>query len=138
MQAAAVVKTLLKFSTRGCIHREFLTTNRILERWAVDSNSGLPTDEWDDTPHARAVSLDPDTWLAVDKEVRTLPESNRKLVVYWYCKPWPTDVVAQKLRLTRENVYVAHGLVLNFMKYRLEKTGNRTIQRLLKLQIDAE
>lgn len=138
MQAAAVVKTLLKFSTKGAIPREFLTTNRILERWAVDSNDGLPTDQWDDDPRSRAVPLDPDTWLVVDGQVRSLPESNRKVVVYWYTKPWPTATIASKLRLTRENLYVAHGLVLNFMKYRLEKTGHQPILRMLKLRMDAE
>lgn len=138
MQTAAVIRSLLKVSVKGSIPREFLTTDRILQRWAVDSNSGLPTDFWDENPKSRAVPLDPDTWLIVDRQVQTLPPSNKKVVVYWYTKPWPTDLIARKLNLNRDNLCVAHGLVLNFMKHRLENTGDLTIQRLLKLRIDAE
>lgn len=117
--------------TPGVIPHELLTTDRILDRWSVDSGSGLPTAEWDDTPHARPVPLDSDTWLVVDREIRTSPDSTRRFVVGWYTSPLPTSVQADKAGMELRTYQKIHLLTLNFMRYRFAKTGNLTLQRLL-------
>lgn len=132
---AQIRKALLGEAATGVIPRELLTTDRILQRWSVDSGSGLPSDLFDDSPRSRPVPLDSDTWLVVDREVRTSPPSTKRIVVAWYCTPAPTKVIAERLGYSRAKLYVALGLCLNFMKYRFEGAGSRTLNELLLLRV---
>jgi hypothetical protein len=135
LNPAQIRKALLGEAATGVIPRELLTTDRVLQRWAVDSGTGLPSDFWDDTPKSRAVPLDGDTWLVVDREVRTSPASTKRIIVAWYCTAAPTKVIAERLGFSREKLYVAVGIALNFMKYRFEGAGCRTLTELLILRV---
>lgn len=132
MKPGSVLRAIMTGKrTPGVIPLEFLTTDRILDRWSVDSGSGLPTEEWDDTPRSRPVPLDDDTWLVVDREVRTSPPSTRKFVVRWYTSPLPTSVQAEQAGMDIRTYQKIHLVTLNFMRHRFEKTGHPTLLRLL-------
>lgn len=132
MKAASVRKAIeTGIQLPGTIPLEFMTTDRILERWAADSGSGLPTEVWDDTPHSRPVPLDDDTWLVVDACVRKAPERSREFIVRWYKSPLPTSIQAKKAGMDEKKYKQIHALTLHFMKHRLEETGNATLRRLL-------
>ncbi|MEP7314264.1 MAG: hypothetical protein ABI859_16895 [Pseudomonadota bacterium] len=136
MNPAQVRKALLGEAATGVIPRDLLTTDRVLQRWSVGSGSGLPSDTWDDTPRSRPVSLDPDTWFVVDKEIRSVPRTTNRIVVGWYCTPAPTKVIAERLGFTRAQMYQALGITLNFMKYRFEGSKYAPLIKLLQLRID--
>jgi hypothetical protein len=117
----------------GTIPVEYMTTDRILERWAADSGDGLPTEVWDDTRTSRAVPLPDDVWLVVDGCVRRAPTRTREFIVRWYKSPLPTSEQARKAKMGETQYQKAHLLILHFMKYRLEETRDPTLVRLLSM-----
>jgi hypothetical protein len=132
MKAASVLKSIMTGKQQpGTLPAELITTDRILERWAADSGSGLPTDEWDDRRQSRPVPLDDDTWLVVDLCVRKAPDRSREFIVRWYKSPLPTSVQAKKAGMAEMKYKQIHALTLHFMKHRLEEAGNATLRRLL-------
>lgn len=136
MTPAQIRKALLGEAATGVIPRDLLTTHRILERWSVDSGSGLPSDFWqDDTPKSRMVSLDPDTWLIVDKQVRIAPKLTNRIVVTWFCRPTPVREKFRELGYTREKGYIALSLALNYMRARFQDNANGTLRELLLLRV---
>lgn len=138
MYAGAVLKSLLDETTpKGrVIPHELLTTNRVMERWAVTNGSGLPSERWDDNPRkSRVPALDDHTALVVDQIVQHSPPRTRKLVVGWYMRPVPTRELARELSMSQSAVERGLHVCLNYLRWRFESTGHLTLVRLLNVQI---
>lgn len=133
MYPASILKTMLGQATTGCIEAELIPVDRIMQRWAVANGSGLPSDEWDDTPKAKPPPLDDDTALVVDRIVLNCPMTTRRIVVAWYRKPLPTKMIAEQLGMAPRSLEKAWKLSLNFLRWKFEESGNKTLERLLRV-----
>lgn len=111
---------------------ELLTTDRVLQRWAVSIGSGQPTDEWDDLPReARPPPLDDVTSMIVDQVVCKTPRMTNMFLVLWYKTPKPVSVIAHEMQMRRESVYRSWALILNFMKWKFVGTRHRDLIELI-------
>jgi hypothetical protein len=135
MYAASVLKSMLGQATTGVIPQELLTTDRIMQRWAVANGSGLPSERWDDSRVSRVPPLDDDTALVVDRIVLNCPPQTNKIIVLWYCKPLPTVEIARLAGMSPRSLEKAWGLSLNFLKYKFEGTNNLTLLKLLRVHV---
>lgn len=135
MYSASVLKSMLGQTTTGVIPRELLTTDRIMQRWAVANGSGLPTERWDDSRVARVPPLDDDTALLVDQIVLKCPPKTNKVLVEWYCRPLPTAEIARSLKMSPRSLEKSWLLSLNFLKYRFEGSNHLTLLKLLRVHV---
>jgi DNA-directed RNA polymerase specialized sigma24 family protein len=125
---------LLGLPATGVIERDLLAVDRIMQRWAVANGSGLPEEEWDDTPRARPAPLDDETAMLVDEIVRKCPPRTRRILVAWYRKPLPTKILAQQMGMSPRTLENAWRLSLNFLKWKFEESRSITLARLLKVR----
>lgn len=116
--------------------RELITTDRVLQRWAVSIGWGLPTEEWDDTPKAKPPPLSDDVAIVVDQLVLRSPPKTKALIVRWYKTPQPVEVIAQKIGVSPRKVHRAHAVCLYYLRDRFESSGNRELCKLIRM-IDA-
>lgn len=135
MYAASVLKSMLGQATTGVIPQELLTTDRIMQRWAVANGCGLPTERWDDSRVSRVPPLDDDTALVVDRIVLECPPKTNKIVVLWYCKPLPTVEIARLAGMSPRSLEKSWGLSLNFLKWKFEGTKHPTLLKLLRVHV---
>lgn len=135
MYTGSVLKSMLGQVTTGVIPRDLLTTDRIMQRWAVANGSGLPTERWDDSRVARVPPLDDDTALLVDRIVLKLPPKTHTIVVHWYCRPLPTAEIAKMLRMSPRSLEKSWVLSLNFLRYKFEGTNHLTLLKLLRVHV---
>lgn len=136
MYAASVLKSMLGQATTGAIPYELLTTNRVMERWAVANGSGLPSEIWDDNPRkSRVPPLDDDTALVVDSIVQRAPPKTRKLVVGWYMRPVPTVELARELSMSPRSLEKGLHVSLNFLRYKFEGSNHLTLLKLLRVRV---
>lgn len=135
MYAASVLKAMHGEATTGVIPAEFFATDRIMQRWAVASRSGLPSERWDDSRISRVTELDPDSAYVIDKIVLALPKTTHRIVVAWYCRPIPTRILAKELLMSPRSLEKAHLLSLNFLKWKIEGSNHLTLLRLLRIRV---
>lgn len=135
MYAASALKALLGEVSNGAIPTDLMTTNRIMERWAVSNGNGLPTERWDDSRTSRPPALDDDTALVVDGIVLRCPPKTNKVIVSWFCKPLPTVEIARQLGMSRRGLEKSVNLSLNFLKWKFEASGHATLLRLLRVHV---
>lgn len=135
MYAASVLKSMLGQATTGVIPTELLTTDRIMQRWAVANGTGLPSERWDDSRISRVPPLDDHTAVVVDRIFLALPRKTKKIVDLWYCKPLPTVEIARLAGMSPRSLEKAHLLSLNFLKYKFEGTNHLTLLKLLRVHV---
>lgn len=136
MYAGAVLKSMLGQVTTGVIPLELMTTNRVMERWAVANGTGLPTDLWDDNPRrSRVPPLDDETFLVVERIVNHSPPKTKRLVKAWYMTPTPTVEIAKDLGMSPRSLEKGLGVSLYFLKYRFEISDHITLLKLLRVRV---
>lgn len=135
MYAASVLKSMLGQATTGVIPRELLTTNRIMERWAVANGSGLATERWDDSRKAKPPPLDDDSATVIDRIYAQCPSRTKGVIRGWYCRPVPTFLLAEELGMSPRSLEKSVLVCLNFMKWKIENTNHLTLLRLLRVQV---
>lgn len=118
---------------RGALPRELITTDRVLQRWAVGSGSGLPSDDWDDTPRAKPPPLPDDVAITVDQCIEQAPERTQKLIHLWYRTPKPREVIALEIGISKRNVYRVRNIYLAFMRGRFEGSGNAELIHMVRV-----
>lgn len=132
----SVLKTILRLPATGCLPRELLTTDRIMQRWAVGCGNGLPSDAWDDTRVSRPPALDDQTQCIVDDIVKALPPKTHAIIVGWYLRPLPTRELARELEISPRTLERGWHVSLNFLKWKFERCKHLTLARLLALRVD--
>jgi hypothetical protein len=113
---------------------EFVTTDRICQRWAVSVGLGLPTEKWQDSIRSRPPPLDDDVAIVVDQTILRLPESTKRVVTKWYRTDLPNTVIAKQLNLTPATLIVAWHLSLNFLQHKFVSTNHRGLLAALKFR----
>lgn len=135
MYAASVLKAMLGEATTGVIPAELLTTDRVMQRWAVANGTGLPSERWDDSRVSRVPPLDDHTAMIVDQIVLKCPPKTNKIVVLWYTKPLPTVEIAKLAGMSPRSLEKAWLLSLGFLKYKFESTNHLTLLKLLRVHV---
>lgn len=132
MHDHAVLKTIAGEPSRFCIERNLITTDRVLQRWAVSIGIGLPLEEWDDQPRAKPPPLSDDVAIEVDQCILKSPPRTKDLVTRWYKTPQPAEVISRHLKMSARNVYRMHSVCLEFMRWKFLGTGNSELKRLIE------
>lgn len=136
MYAGAVLKSMLGQATTGVIPYELMTTNRVMERWAVANGSGLATERWDDNPRrSRVPPLDDETFLVVERIVNHSPPRTNRLVVGWYMRPLPTIELARELSMSPRSLEQGLNVCLNFLKFKFEGTAHSSLLKMLRVRV---
>lgn len=135
MHARSALKAMLGEVVTGVIPVELMTTERIMQRWAVANGSGLPTERWDDSRKAKPPPLDDETAYVVDKIVLDCPVRTRKIVQAWCYSPLPTSVIARRIGMSPRSFEKSWILALNFLKWKFEGSGHATLVRLLHVHL---
>lgn len=129
----AVIRTLAADEAAGfTLPRHLLTTDRVLQRWAVSVGYGLPTEDWDDQPRPKPAPLPDDVAIVVDQCILQSPPKTQKLITRWYKTPQPVEAIARELGMSPRNVYKARGICLEFMRGRMLGAGNAQLVRMLE------
>lgn len=113
---------------------EFMTTDRICQRWAVSVGTGIPTEKWQDSVRSRPPPLDDDMAIIVDQTILRLPESTKRVIVKWYRTDLPNSVIAKQLNLTPATLIVAWHISLNFLLHKLVNTNHKGLLAALKFR----
>lgn len=100
-----------------------LATDRLLQRWAVSIGSGLPSEKWDERAIARPPPLDDETAILVDRCVMKAPRHVRLLTIAWYKTPQPERVIAQRLRLQRDDVRLEWFAAVTYFRSAFSRIG---------------
>lgn len=135
MYAASVIKSMLGQATTGVIPIELLTTNRIMERWAVANGCGLPTERWDDSRKAKPPPLDDDSAVIIDRIMVKCPPRTKRTLEGWYCRPVPTVVLAKEMGMSPRSLEKGVLISLNFMKWKIESSNHLTLLKLLRVRV---
>lgn len=136
MYARAQLKHILGTTQVGVMPRELLTTNRIMERWAVANGSGMATERWDDNPRRSRVSpLDDDTFLVVERLVNHSPPRTNRLIVGWYMRPLPTRELARELGMEQRSLERGLHVCLNFLKFKFEESNYMPLLKILRVEV---
>lgn len=106
-------------------------TNRILERWAVGSGDGLPSDEWDDSRKSRLSPLDDRMHIEVDQIILRSPPIYHRLARQWYCGTGNTTAMAHSMGLTRTGLYLEWRCTLFYFKGAFERSHHRDLVSLV-------
>ena len=106
MHASDSIKSIVTGqAVRFSLPRELITTDRVLQRWAVSVGSGLPAEYWDDQGKAKPPPLPDDVAIDVDQRILHAPPKTRDLVTRWYKTPNPVEVIAERLGCSPRTVY---------------------------------
>lgn len=135
MYPRAVLKAMLGDAPLGVIPAELLTTERIMQRWAVANGSGLPSERWDDTRKAKLPPLDDDAAYTVDRIVLACPSRTRKIIQAWCYSPLPTSVIAKRIGMSPRSFEKSWLVALYFLKWRFEGSGHKTLLKLLRVHV---
>jgi hypothetical protein len=112
---------------------ELLPTNRVLERWAIGTGTGLGSDEWDDSRRESRMSpLDDETAIVVDQTILKGIPRYRDLVRQWYCGTGSTTTIAERFRLTRNGLYFEWRCSLFYFRDQFRATGHPDLVSLLE------
>ena len=134
MKADAALRAITSDEpVRFAFPRELIGTDRVLQRWAVSIGSGLPSEEWDDTPKAKPPPLPDDVAIMVDQIVLDAPPKTHILMMRWYKSPDPVEVIGKRIGVSGRSVHRAHAGSLYYMRDRFESTGDPTLIRLVRL-----
>lgn len=119
-------------AVRGALPRALITTDRVLQRWAVSIGIGMPADEWDDIPKAKPPPLPADVAIEVDQMILDSPPRTRDIITRWYKTPQPAEVMAKRLHMTPRNVYRYHTIALQFMRWKFEGSDIKELVNLVR------
>lgn len=114
---------------------ELVPVDRILQRWAVAIGHGLPTEAWDDRRKSLPPPLDDELAVIVDQLVLRSPGKTKRIIFAWYKSPVPVASLAKSLSMSRQSLYVAWRLSLNYMRWRFESAGNKALARILDAEV---
>ncbi len=93
-------------------------TDWILHRWAASTGDGLHDAPWEDVPQSRVPVLNDQTAIVVDQLVMRSPDKTKRLIGYWYRTPLPKTVIAQKIGVDRDTIYVRWNAALWYFRDR--------------------
>lgn len=100
------------------IASELMATDWVLARWAVSVGDGLFGIQWEDIPQSRVPILSDQMAIAVDQLVLRSGENTHKLVGYWYRTALPKTVIAHKLKISRDSIYLRWNAALYYFRDR--------------------
>jgi hypothetical protein len=131
--ARAVALELLKAGdqklTQLSVH--LVPTNRVLERHAVGSGSGLPGDVWDDSRKSCVDPLPDRVHTVVDQLIIKAAYRYRDFEQRWYCGTGSVVSIMRDLGLSRSGVYLEWHCMLEYFKYQFERSENRDLRSLM-------
>lgn len=131
---AVALEIIRDANTKLChLDHTLMPTNRVMERWAVGSGDGMPSDEWDDSrKSSRMPPLDDYTHIIVDQAIMRAPSQHSLLVRQWYWGSGSTTTIAQRLGLSRCDLYVAWRNSLLYFRETFRASGHRDLINLLE------
>lgn len=135
MYARSVLKAMLGEVTTGVIPLEFITTDRIMQRWVVAGGSGLPTARWDDARKSKPPPLDDGSAIIVERIFNHSPPKTKKILDGWYRTPAPTEIIAEELGISPRTLEKALSVCLGYVKWKIECTKDVTLLKLLRIQV---
>lgn len=126
---------------------EFITTNRVWERWRVGTGEGLPRtlEDWaeaeeeaveqDDTfsaPESLPPPLDDVTQSVIDQIYEHSPRHMNKFIREWYCSPLPCMTMARQRGIGHEAIYLELHGVLRYYRQRFERSGHADLIAMVR------
>lgn len=94
------------------------TTHWILERWAVSVGDGVYGIAWEDVPQSKVPPLNDQTAIVVDQLIMRSGDKTKRLIGYWYRTPLPKTVIAQKIGVDRDTIYMRWNAALWYFRDR--------------------
>ena len=111
---------------------DLMATDRIWSRWAVSIGSGLPVEEWDETPRSRLTPLDDLTACIVDQIYCKSPDRTKKLLACWYKGTSGPGVLARKLGIRDEaGLFMEWRIVLRWSKVKFQESRHPDLIRMV-------
>lgn len=115
---------------------ELNSTNWILRRWAVSVGDGLYDAPWDDVPKDQVSPLGDQMAIVVDQLVMRSPKETQRLIGYWYRTSLPKTVIAQKIGLDKDTIYVAWNAALWYFRDRFVSSPLSELRFIASTDID--
>ena len=132
MKPKAVLRAILSDDRAVfALPRELITTDRVLQRWAVSVGLGLPIEAWD-RPLTNVPPLPDDVAIVVDQAICHAPPKTRELITRWYKTPHPVEPIARKLGCVPRTVYRMHAIALEYMRWRFEGSKNQQLIEMIQ------
>jgi DNA-directed RNA polymerase specialized sigma24 family protein len=121
--AADVVARLEAMHRPRKLDARLVPTDRILRRWARSVGSGLPSEQWQESPKAQVPPLDDDTATIVDQLILKSPPKVRLLVKLWYKTDQARETIGARLGVSRSAVFLHHTAALWYLRDRFRAAG---------------
>jgi hypothetical protein len=97
---------------------ELKATNWILERWAASVGDGLYDAPWEDVPRFRVPPLSDQMAIVVDQLVLRSGDKTKRLISLWYRTALPKTVIAKRVGVSRDVLYVDWNAALWYFRGR--------------------
>lgn len=97
---------------------ELKSTHWIFERWAASVGDGLYDAPWEDVPVSRVPPLNDQMAIIVDQLVMRSGDKTKRLMGYWYRTALPKTVIAQRIGVDRDTIYVRWNAALWYFRGR--------------------
>jgi ribosomal protein S27E len=126
---------------------EFITTNRVMERWQAGNLSGLPrtNEDWAELEQAAVEQedtftsrpslppqLDDATAVVVDQTYEHSPPVIYEFVSEWYRYDVPIEVMCKRRRLNRDEIYQEWHAVLRYLRQKFERSGHADLIAMVR------
>lgn len=113
---------------------ELLATDRIMLRWAASVGDGLTDPAWTELVRSRVPELSWDVAIIVDQTImRAQPREYREVVTMWYRSSAPRMVIAERLRVREDEVYVCWQGALAYFRRFFGTSPNNELRRLSEI-----
>lgn len=92
------------------------TTDWIMHRWAASIGDGLYDVPWDDVPRSKVPPLNDQTAIVVDQLIMQSGPNTKKLMGLWYRTNLPKTVIARRIGVHRDTIYVHWNAALWYFR----------------------
>jgi hypothetical protein len=90
----------------------------IFRRWAASVGDGLYDAPWEEVQISRVPPLNDHTAIVVDQMVMRSGDKTKKLMSFWYRTALPKTVIAQRIGVSRDGVYLRWNAALWYFRDR--------------------
>lgn len=111
---------------------DLMATDRVWQRWAISVGSGLPVEQWEETPKSRLPPLDDVTAVIVDQIWCRAPPRAKDLLTPWYKGTGGPGSICRKLKLEGEaQLFLEWRATLRWSRARFVDSGHRELVRMV-------
>lgn len=136
LRRAVSLEILRQYNPRmRMLDEELLGTDRVLQRWAISVGSGMPVEDWDETPVSRLSPLDDVSAIIVDQIILRSSPRTKALIIPWYRGTGSVTTLMERLGVDRNGLHLEWRAALFYLRSKFQESGHKELIRMLDVQV---